>query len=588
MQRLGLAHWFVVSILINCFSGGIAFAQQPEPQKGFAIDRFDPAEHGSDWFTVESLDLRGNPRIGLGLVLDWGYKPLVLYREDGSELKTIIEDQLFAHVGGGIIFLDRIRLALNLPVALFQDGKGGATTEGIGGETFKSSNATTVGNLRIGADVRIAGEYRDPISFAIGLQVHAPTGSQDAYTSDGSTRLVPRLMIAGRLSKFEYGARLGMNVRTKDIQFENKKLGSEINFGVSAGVRIANGKLLLGPELFGSTVVTDKNSFFKRKTTPLELLLGLHYLFHPDWKTGLGASFGLTPGYGSPAVRVVGSIAWLPEPEKPVEPPKDRDHDGIFDHDDACPDEPGPASSDPTKNGCPVPLDTDGDGIIDKEDACPTEPGIPTDDPTTNGCPAPSDRDGDGIIDEKDACPDEPGVATNDPETNGCPPPRDRDGDGIIDKEDACPDDPGPRNSDPSKNGCPRAVITATQIRILEKVNFATAKAVILESSYPVLSEVVSILKEHEEVTKLSVEGHTDNRGSSKYNKTLSQKRANSVMKYLVDNGISASRLVAKGYGFERPIATNDTEEGRAENRRVEFNILEQNGDSIVSSKRSE
>ncbi|MBN1653147.1 MAG: OmpA family protein, partial [Deltaproteobacteria bacterium] len=223
----------------------------------------------------------------------------------------------------------------------------------------------------------------------------------------------------------------------------------------------------------------------------------------------------------------------------------------------------------------------DGDGIIDREDACPNEPGVATDDPATNGCPAPEDRDGDGIIDREDACPDEPGVATDDPATNGCPAPKDSDGDGIIDREDACPEVAGPPNSDPQKHGCPRAVITKEQIRILEKVNFATAKAEILESSFPVLDEVAKILKEHPEIKKVNIEGHTDSRGGRNYNIKLSQKRANSVMKYLVDKGIESSRLTAKGFGFDRPIDSNETEEGRAENRRVEFHILEQNGERI-------
>jgi OOP family OmpA-OmpF porin len=539
MRRSSISLWLGVSLSL-CFTFvQTVVAQQPESQEGFAINRFDPAEHGSDWFTSESLDLRGDPRFALGLNLEWGYKPLVLYDSDGEEREAIIEHQLFGHLGGGVIFLDRLRGSINLPIALFQDGEAGSTEDA----RFESSNDTTIGNIRLSLDVRILGEYRDPITFAGGVQLHLPTGSQQAYTSDGSTRIVPRLMLAGRLSIFEYAARIGMNIRTQERVFDDKALGSEILFGAAAGVRIADGKLLLGPEIFGSTVVTDKDAFFARETTPLELLLGGHYSFHPDWKAGLGASFGLTPGFGSPAVRLVASLAWLPEPEKPE-----------------------------------APKDTDGDGIIDNEDACPEEPGIATDDPSTNGCPAPLDTDGDGIIDDEDACPEEPGIATDDPSTNGCPAPLDTDGDGIIDDEDACPQAAGPPNSDPAKNGCPKAVMTEKQIRILEKVNFATAKSKILEESFPVLDEVAEILKQHPEIIELSVEGHTDNRGRKNYNQRLSQRRANAVKKYLVDKGIDSTRLVAKGYGLTRPIASNYTEEGRAENRRVEFNIMEQDG----------
>ncbi|MBN1656693.1 MAG: transporter, partial [Deltaproteobacteria bacterium] len=369
--RIMQQHRLILRVVVFIVFFGVwirgAFAQESEIQPGFAIDRYDPAEHGSDWFTSESLDLRGDPRFALGLNLEWGYKPLVLYDSDGDEQRTIIEHQLFGHLGAGVILFDRIRGSINLPVALYQDGEPGSTEEA----QFEPSNDTTVGNLRIGADLRLVGEYRDPATLAIGVQLHLPTGSQEAYTSDGSVRIVPRLMIAGRASIFEYSARVGLNGRLKEKEFGGETLGSEILFGAAAGLRVAEGKLLLGPEIFGSTVVTDGDAFFARKTTPLELLFGIHYLFHPDWRIGLGASKGLTRAFGSPLVRVVASIAWLPEPEPEPLPPQDRDGDGIEDPDDACPDEPGPASDNPMKNGCPLPPDTDGDGIIDREDACP-------------------------------------------------------------------------------------------------------------------------------------------------------------------------------------------------------------------------
>ena len=129
----------------------------------------------------------------------------------------------------------------------------------------------------------------------------------------------------------------------------------------------------------------------------------------------------MTRGYGAPQLRTLLSIEYVPAFEKP-----DRDHDGIPDSEDACPDAPGVRDPDPKKNGCPpvkAPLDRDGDGIIDTEDACPDDAGPRTSDPRTNGCP---DRDKDGIPDKLDACPDVPGVADPDPAKNGCATPRSR------------------------------------------------------------------------------------------------------------------------------------------------------------------
>ncbi len=192
-----------------------------------------------------------------------------------------------------------------------------------------------------------------------------------------------------------------------------------------------------------------------------------------------------------------------------------------------------------------------------------------SDDPAKNGCPP--DRDGDGIPDTVDACPDIAGVKSEDPTKNGCPP--DRDGDGIPDPVDACPDAPGPADNDPKKNGCPLARIEDGQVRITEQVKFKTGSAVLLPESDPVLIAVALLLKDHPEITKIRVEGHTDNRGAAALNKKLSNERASAVAKWLAGRGVDKKRLVSKGFGLEKPLDSNETEEGRQNNRRVEFHI---------------
>jgi outer membrane protein OmpA-like peptidoglycan-associated protein len=286
-------------------------------------------------------------------------------------------------------------------------------------------------------------------------------------------------------------------------------------------------------------------------------------------------------------VRAVGNLEWAacapdeppppPEPEpEPVRrppPPPDRDADGIIDRKDACPDEPGIETDDPLTNGCPV-RDRDGDGILDEEDACPDEPGRASPDPKKNGCPV-RDRDGDGIIDDEDACPDVAGLLRDAADENGCP---DTDEDDIVDPKDACPDVKGPANDDPTKNGCPLARVVEGQIRILEQVKFKTNSAEILKESDAILEAVRDILEQHAKITLVSIEGHTDSVGNKAYNKKLSQRRAASVMKWLTRNGIGKERLKSAGFGMERPIESNSTDDGRRANRRVEFHILEING----------
>ncbi len=545
---------------------GLTSAQSSE---GFALNRFDPSERGSDWFSTESLDLRGTHRAAFGLVADWAHKPLVLYDKDGDEMAAVVENQLFAHLGFGYVMWDRVRFGLSAPVALVNAG------EEVGGASIEEG--ATIGDLRLGGDVRLMGVYGDPLTAAFGMHVHLPTGSQEAFTGDGKVRIVPRLAVAGNVGAMAYSGRLGLNVRTQNENFGDEPFGSEMLFGAAVGARLMEGKLLVGPEVYGSTVVSDGgDGLFSRKTTPFELIAGGHYRIGDQWRLGAGVGPGLTRGFGAPKVRVLASIEWFPGVEKaPPPPPSDRDGDGILDGDDACPEVAGVRSDDPSKHGCPLPSDRDGDGVVDDQDACPDEPGVATEDPKTNGCPLPKDRDGDGVVDEQDACPDEPGVKTNDPRTNGCPLPKDRDGDGILDELDACPDQPGVASDDPKKNGCPKAEIVGKEIRILERVEFDTNKATIRPESDPVLSAVLDILKKYPDITKISVEGHTDNRGGAGHNMQLSRKRAAAVVEWLTSRGIDAGRLTSKGWGQSKTIDTNDTPEGRQNNRRVEFHIIE-------------
>ncbi len=544
---------------------------------GFAINRFDPAERGSDWFAADSLDLRGHGRLMLGATGDYSRKPLVLYDRDGDELKSIIRHQLFVHVGGSFVLWERLRLGVNLPVLAYQQGSG-ATVQGV---RFNAEDGAALGDLRLAADVRLLGQYRSPISLAAGVAVFAPTGDQDHFAGDGKVRVLPRLLLGGDIGNLVYAAKLGVLYRANDSGFNGSAQGTEAVLAAAVGYRTTDGKLVVGPELFGSSVITDSDAFFSKRATPFELLFGAHYKVSDDWRLGAGVGPGLTRGFGSPQFRGLLSLEWAPEPKEPLAPPpappKDRDNDGILDTDDACPDEPGVKHEDPKKNGCPAPGDREQDGILDPDDACPDEPGIASDDPKKNGCPRP-DSDKDGVFDDEDTCVHEPGVRTDDPATNGCPPPKDSDKDGILDPEDACPQTPGPRDEDPKKNGCPAARVEQGQIKILERVEFENNSAKIRPVSEKILQAVLAVMNEHPEFTKLSVEGHTDNRGGANHNLDLSRRRAASVMKWLTDHGVAKARLTSKGLGMATPIDTNDTDAGRQNNRRVEFHILEKDG----------
>ncbi|WP_345167250.1 OmpA family protein [Algibacter aquimarinus] len=229
----------------------------------------------------------------------------------------------------------------------------------------------------------------------------------------------------------------------------------------------------------------------------------------------------------------------------------DSDGDGIEDSKDDCPNEAGLAEM----NGCP---DSDGDGVADKDDNCPTVAGLKA----LAGCP---DADGDGVTDADDACVNTAGPAAN----KGCPWP-DTDGDGVLDKDDKCPDVKGTV----ANNGCPEVTeeIQKTLNEYAKTILFDTGKSTIKAQSEEVLGDIIGILKEYP-TAKFTVEGHTDSVGSEKLNQRLSDSRANSVKEYLINNGIDAFRLSALGYGESKPIDSNKTRAGRANNRRVEINL---------------
>jgi OmpA-OmpF porin, OOP family len=163
--------------------------------------------------------------------------------------------------------------------------------------------------------------------------------------------------------------------------------------------------------------------------------------------------------------------------------------------------------------------------------------------------------------------------------------PKDTDGDGIPDEVDACPNEPGEMDPDPEKIGCPkyiRRVKGSNEIEVLKRIEFEFDRSTVLPVSYPILDEVVALLQANPTIKKVVIEGHTDNQGTAEYNQKLSDDRANSVMAYIAGKGIAASRMEAKGYGLTKPRATNDTDEGRQRNRRVEFHITEQSAPTPV------
>tara|TARA_B100000700_G_scaffold295203_1_gene357910 strand:+ start:15346 stop:16206 length:861 start_codon:yes stop_codon:yes gene_type:complete len=191
------------------------------------------------------------------------------------------------------------------------------------------------------------------------------------------------------------------------------------------------------------------------------------------------------------------------------------------------------------------------------EPQCPTFGGTVPAGVATNSEGCPLDSDGDGVYDYRDQCPGTPtGVEVD---AKGCP--LDSDADGVPDYMDQCPDTPA--GAKVNALGCEADLV-------LEDVNFEFDSAKLTMGAESILSDVAEKLAANPEA-RVRLEGHTDSIGSDSYNKELSQRRADSVKAFLASEGIDADRMNAVGYGEEQPVATNDTEAGRAQNRRVEL-----------------
>lgn len=454
----------VAVALAACLTPARAQAQyslnQPFSQ-GFSLLRFEPAPAGDRFFGVRDAYVPGNPssRFRAALIGNVPVAPL-LSRTDNLTGNTadIVKRQFVTHVDASFIATSWLMFNADLPWVVSQSGDGESAPSG-----------TALGDTRVGARVGVLGGENKGYSFAPSLDVWLPTGSQDKLTGDGHVRAQPMLNMSGRSGFFIWSAGIGLQLRRK-YDSGSLEIGNAWAFGAAAGALLLDDVLQVGIETYGTSLTSPaRGTTFDSKSTALEALFGAR-VHASDFVFGAAVGPGLGEAPGS-APRVLFNVAFAPQLkyEPPIYiPPQiadDRDHDGVPDPVDACPDAKGPARDDATQSGCPdaapLPRDRDDDGIVDANDACPTVRGEASTDKAKNGCPVATDRDGDGIVDNDDACPESKGVPSTDATQRGCPPRGpDLDGDGVTDDRDACPKFAGVPSDDPKQNGCPAKVAT--------------------------------------------------------------------------------------------------------------------------------
>ncbi|MCE9670946.1 outer membrane exchange protein TraB [Myxococcus stipitatus] len=491
---------------------GVSTLAAAQPDTRFDVQLFRPSAGPQDLVVVTQSRPLSHATVAAGPYFSYSLNPLTLIPEGGDlEKISLVGNRLQLDVMAMVGLFDWGEVGVDMPLILAQ---GGQNLEVIG--TEGSVESFVLGDLRLTGKVAIPGLRRpaegEGFGAALTLNVSFPTGAQDAFAGEGEMTWAPGLVLDYR---FGNGILLALNGgfwKRPDRVFGGVQLGDMMPFGVGAEVPILRGSGVMALGMVNGAVGLKKAPGQERQV-PAELLIGLRWYS----STGLTFTFGGGAGCGcslaSPTLSFFTSIIWIPA--------KTREWEALERFKE--PPEPPPP---------PAPL---------------------------------VDPDGDSVIGVGDRCPDVPGPVEN----AGCPD-LDRDGDSVVDRLDKCPDEPA---NSRGRDGCPLARRDGNKIVILEQVNFATDQDVILSESFIILEDVARVMNENPEVDRIIVEGHTDARASDAYNLELSRRRAASVMRFLVESGVAAERLCSQGFGRSRPLSNNETKEGMALNRRVEFTI---------------
>jgi uncharacterized repeat protein (TIGR01451 family)/MYXO-CTERM domain-containing protein len=582
--------------LIAVVAPRTAHAQVKEPAN-FGVERFQLSSDRDGMFSVESGEVVGHNALTVSLWAGYANDPLVVYQGDHDHrVGSLVANRVDGSLSVSYQPSRWIGLALDLPLVIYQNRP---ATSGISTQNLDGLNNFGTSDLRISPKLALLHQADHGVSLALIPTVNVPTRSDGgAYLDDRGFAFIPELALSRHWTGWHFGLNAGYHMRHR-ATFLNQTVDDELFASAALGYQLADrGGPPLAIDVTISGATEARKPFDHFNENALETLAGLTYDLASTVQIFGGAGLGLEKGYGIPDWRALAGLRLGFGGHAPPAPPPvlDRDGDGIVDSEDKCPDQPEDKDGFEDQDGCPDPdndkdgvldkddrcintpglaalagcPDTDGDGIADLDDKCPTQAEDKDGFEDSDGCPDP-DNDKDGVVDTEDACPMEPGPVAN----HGCPD-KDRDGDGIVDRLDNCPDEKGPAEN----NGCPKkqlVKITEDNLEILDSVYFKTDRAEILPRSFALLDNVVAVLKAHDKL-HIQVEGHTDSQGKPEYNKQLSQRRADSVVQYLVKKGISIDRLTSVGFGQDKPIADNKTAEGRAQNRRVVFTVIGDDG----------
>lgn len=580
----------------------------------------------SNYFNVASPRVMDAWRFELGALASYADDPYVLRNRDGDRLNNgdIVARQVVTNVMASIGIGGIFDLGVVVPMFVLQEGDkntvAGTPLDGDGKAGFG------LGDIRLVPKIQLFSQHRadKPGGFSLGIlaDLSIPTGDEELYRG-GSFVATPTLLLGyGFGDRASLAANVGYSIR-ENARVNNVELDDAITYGLAFDVGMGKTRgdkrlFHIVPEVYGATVLGTDMVY--KENSPLEGVLGAKLFPTESFMIEAGAGAGLVPGFAAPDWRVFAGIAF--SPKKSNKKAADSDGDGIPDTEDNCPHDANPNQSDIDGDGIGDVCDDDrdGDGVLNDVDNCPDVANADQKDSNGNGIgdACDDDRDGDGIPNRQDNCPDVPnpdqadldgdgkGDACDDDvdgdgvknDVDNCPrhanPDQsdidgdgvgdvcddDRDGDRIPNDIDQCPDEPETYNAFEDEDGCPDQgediVVERCSINLQgATVEFSTGSDRIRPASNGLLSRIAKVLQTRDDIARIRIEGHTDNTGREAKNQVLSEKRAASVMRHLIDKGgVDADRLTSVGYGQSRPIGSNDTNEGRQQNRRVEFNFV--------------
>ncbi|MBQ9816809.1 MAG: OmpA family protein [Proteobacteria bacterium] len=534
-----------------------------------------PAPNPGDYLTTYgSMIDAAHWRVTGGFYANYAHVPFKIKYTDESQMKNVIVNPVFLDLYASLSLFSWAEIAVVMPVLLYEDTDTTFQDSKVFGLS-QAHHAAGAGDLRVVVKGKILDLNKYPVGLALIGDLSAPTGKKGVFVSDDMVSFTINAALEfNPWDKARMAVNVGYRYRPKrDIY--GFTMGQAFIISGATSIPFFHQDLDLLLDLRGEIATYPSDDNLTQDERPFEADLAFRYRFlrgTTEWWRGFAMTLGVGTGIGigGPDVRAFlglnfhwvngGMLGW------------DYEFGGFMSAVDPCPDPDVTPPSQIPERCRNVLVDSDGDTIPDKDDKCPFAGRAGQIDEF--GCSP--DRDGDTIPDYADLCPDEGGRV----DRNGCPVKLDSDGDGLLDEVDKCPYEPETFNGYEDEDGCPDAdpdalvELTAGKINIKEQVFFETSKAVIKSESFELLNQVAQLLIDNPHVGNVTVEGHTDSRGKYDYNVKLSQDRAESVMKYLVDRGVDSKRLNAVGYGPDRPIDSNDTKEGRARNRRVEFVVL--------------